>query len=273
MTIPTMAPWRACIDDYLSWLGSGRASRETKRLRAYHLTRLASGVAVGPWEVDVDTLAAWLDGQPWSRSTTRSVRSSLTGFYTWAIRTGRTSTNPVDGLPRLPVEHGRKREPASDIAVAWGVRAKDPRVRLMVLLGARLGMRRGEIARARREDLLRDLVGWSMSIDGKGGRRRIVPCPDDLAAELRTYPPGHLFPGAVDGHLSEHYVGKLMSAAMPEGQTAHMLRHRRAAKAYVQTGRDLRAVQELLGHASVATTEIYVPAEREQLRLAVGGDL
>ncbi|WP_022899139.1 tyrosine-type recombinase/integrase, partial [Humibacter albus] len=76
-----------------------------------------------------------------------------------------------------------------------------------------------------------------------------------------------LFPGRVDGHLSAAYVSKLISRALPEGVTAHPLRHRFASRAYAAE-RDIRAVQELLGHASVATTQIYTAVPDAALRRA-----
>ena len=106
---------------------------------------------------------------------------------------------------------------------------------------------------------------------GKGGRRRVVPLTRRLALELRALPRGYAFPGNADGHLSAAYVSKLISRALPEGVTAHMLRHRFASRAYVGSGRDIRAVQELLGHTSVATTQVYTAVPDGALRAGVEG--
>jgi site-specific recombinase XerD len=64
-------------------------------------------------------------------------------------------------------------------------------------------------------------------------------------------------------------VSKLISGALPDGVTAHMLRHWFATKTYTASGNDIRAVQELLGHASVATTQIYTMVESDVKRRAV----
>jgi site-specific recombinase XerD len=77
-----------------------------------------------------------------------------------------------------------------------------------------------------------------------------------------------VFPGQVNGHLTSGYVSKLVSDALPPGWTAHTLRHRFASVAY-SADRDIRAVQELLGHASVATTQIYTAIPKDALRRAV----
>ena len=78
---------------------------------------------------------------------------------------------------------------------------------------------------------------------------------------------GHLFPGQCDGHLSVVYVGQLISSLMPAGYTMHTLRHRMATRAY-RGSRNLRAVQTLLGHASVATTQRYCACDDDEVRAA-----
>lgn len=68
--------------------------------------------------------------------------------------------------------------------------------------------------------------------------------------------------------LSPAYVSKLISRALPAGVTAHMLRHRFASAAY-RGERDIRTVQELLGHSNVATTQVYTAVPDGALRAAV----
>jgi integrase/recombinase XerC len=77
-----------------------------------------------------------------------------------------------------------------------------------------------------------------------------------------------MFPGAEDGHLTPQHVGKLMARALPDHWTAHTLRHRFATRAY-RGSRNLRAVQVLLGHSSVATTERYTAVEDDEIRAAM----
>lgn len=96
----------------------------------------------------------------------------------------------------------------------------------------------------------------------------MIPVPSTLARDILAAN-GWLFEGNIDGHLSAAYVSKLISRALPEGWTAHTLRHRFASMAYIGAGKDIRAVQELLGHASVATTQIYTAVEDDVMRAAV----
>ena len=93
--------------------------------------------------------------------------------------------------------------------------------------------------------------------------------PADLARELRLRGPGYLFPGRHGaGHLSPHTVGVRISALLPDGVTMHALRHRFASVAHARVP-DLLAVQQLLGHASVATTQVYVLVDAARSRQLV----
>jgi integrase/recombinase XerC len=94
-----------------------------------------------------------------------------------------------------------------------------------------------------------------------------VPVGDDLAAAIAGAD-GWLFPGDENGHLSPRWVGKLMAGALPDHWTAHTLRHRFATRAY-RGSRNLRAVQVLLGHSSVATTERYTAVDNDEIRAAM----
>lgn len=136
------------------------------------------------------------------------------------------------------------------------------------MLAAQCGLRRSEIARTRREDVEPDLVGYALRVAGKGGHVRLVPLPDDLAAAILDRGPGWLFPSSHGGHLTPHHLGKIVSRHLPPGFTTHTLRHRCGTVAYRET-RDLRAVQELLGHAKPETTAIYTQVPDGALRAAI----
>lgn len=130
-------------------------------------------------------------------------------------------------------------------------------------------MRRAEVAVAHCDDLIEDFNGWSILIHGKGGKQRVMPIGDGLATEiLRFCPAGYLFPGQIDGHVSAHHVGKIISALMPPGWSMHKLRHRFATLALAKTG-NLRLVQEAMGHSSPATTAIYTAVAPNQLRAII----
>jgi integrase len=131
-------------------------------------------------------------------------------------------------------------------------------------------MRRGEVAQLHTTDLERDLLGWSLMVHGKGGKIRRLPIGDGLAAQIRRARPGggFVFPGNDRGHLSPHYVGKLVSRVLPDAWAMHSLRHRFATVAYA-VDRDLLTVQQLLGHGSPVTTRRYVQLPAEAMRRTV----
>jgi integrase len=95
-----------------------------------------------------------------------------------------------------------------------------------------------------------------------------VPLPDELATDLLNCPPGWLFPNGHGSYLSPAHLGKLVSRALPGDLTTHTLRHRAATIAY-QSTRDLRAVQEFLGHAKPETTAIYTQISEDAVRAAM----
>lgn len=155
--------------------------------------------------------------------------------------------------------------------------ATDPRTKIMLRLAAELGLRRAEVAAVHAQHLEDEDSGPILRVKGKGGKIRRIPVSDDLANIIedgaRSYDPhsprgGFLFPGRIDGHLSPRYVGELCAEAMPGVWTMHTLRHRFATRAYRGT-RNLRAVQELLGHSSVATTQRYTAVDEDELRAAM----
>ncbi|MGJ3509476.1 tyrosine-type recombinase/integrase [Enemella sp. A6] len=130
-------------------------------------------------------------------------------------------------------------------------------------------MRRGEVAQVHPEnDLVHDLIGWSLVVHGKGSRKRVLPLPDDLARILRNAPPGYLFPSPRGGHLTPHWVGTLVSRALADGTTMHQLRHLCATEVHEQT-HDVRLVQVMLGHSSLATTQRYLAVDDRQMRAAI----
>lgn len=240
----------------------------TIKLRGYQLRRFARGHADRqPWRLTLADLADWLGGHDWSAETRRSYRASLRTFYGWAELAGHVERSPAALLPAIRPPRSRPR-PAPEEALRQALAAGTDRERLMVMLAAYVGLRRGEVARVHTRDVEEDLEGWSLRITGKGGHVRRVPLTPAVALALRALPAGWAFPGAIDGHLSPEYVGKLVSRLLPDGWTTHTLRHRFATRCYA-LNRDLVTVQELLGHARIETTRIYTEAPVGALRAAV----
>jgi integrase/recombinase XerC len=243
----------------------------TVRQRTYHLGRVARELGGTPATVSVEALTAWLAGKDWKPNTRRSYRASLRAFYGWGLAAGRVTSSPAHLLPPVRVPRSRPR-PTPEVAFRFAMRSADPRARLAIMLAGVCGLRRGELARARRDDLEEDLTGWSLRVVGKGGHVRMVPVPDELALEIRSRAAGWLFPSPHGGHLTPHHLGKLVSRHLPDGLTTHTLRHRCGTVAYAET-KDLLAVQTLLGHAKPETTAIYVEVPMDSVRDAMRGAL
>ena len=123
-----------------------------------------------------------------------------------------------------------------------------------------------------------DLDGPALRVTGKGGKTRLVPLIDSVRASVETYlslcpfpltPSQPLFRGVKGGVLSPRLIQlrmqELRSAlGLPPGATPHALRHSFATH-LLGRGGDLRAIQELLGHASLSTTQIYTAVDTDRL--------
>lgn len=135
-----------------------------------------------------------------------------------------------------------------------------------------LGLSRGEAPRSA-SDALR--------ITGKGGKQRIVPVLPAVTAAIAEYlrlcpwqpgPSGPLFLGAEGGRLNPRIVQRAMqglrsSLGLPASATPHALRHSFATH-LLANGGDLRSIQELLGHASLSTTQVYTEVDTDRLMAA-----
>jgi integrase/recombinase XerC len=218
-----------------------------------------------------------------SRSLARTI-AALRSFFRW-LEAADILANRAIGLvaqPKLP--RGLPKPVTVDKAAAlveapattnndW-IAARDTAV-LLLLYGAGLriseatGIRVSEAPEAGRD---------VMRITGKGGKERLVPILpvviDAIAAYRRLCPfslePGDiLFRGAKGGPLSPRIIqlaiARLREAlGLPETTTPHALRHSFATH-LLASGADLRQIQELLGHASLSTTQIYTEVERDRL--------
>lgn len=277
--------WREPLREFVDWLRAGGRSPGTLATWTSYLRRLARSYA-DPWGVDGRDLVEWLAGQDWAPETRRSVRTVLRVFYGRAVELGRIPVSPADVLATVKVPRGVPKPIAQD-AFSAALLAADDRDRLMLVLGAYAGLRAAEIAAVRPS---RDLVDGFLYVVGKGGHERRVPVHPLVEAEIgaelgRRRVGGHgsgfrwtgdmtadgfLFPSPAGGHVTGGWISARLGKILPDRWTAHTLRHRFASLAYAGS-KDLRAVQELLGHSSPATTARYTATPDTALRAAVFG--
>lgn len=259
--------WQDSISSFLTHLRAGGSPETTLYTRRQHLEHAAKRLSVPPFAVTASELTEYFAAQDWKPETRRGRRATFRGFYTWAIAQGYAHTNPAEALPSIKPAQP-KPKPAPDSVLAEALLKASPRERLMIRLAGELGLRRAEVAVLHTSDIIETPHGLNLVIHGKGAKDRVLPLPDGLAAILRAYPPGYVFPGDDNGHLSPRYVGKLIARLMPDGWTMHTLRHRFATRAYA-LDKDLLTVQALLGHASPTTTRLYVQLPDDSLRSTV----
>lgn len=196
--------------------------------------------------------------------------SHLHMIFEWAIRHGHTDNDPTALVVRPKTDRLLPR-PIADVDLAVALAAADTTMRAWLLLGALAGLRVSEIAGLNRSDIVEgDML---LRIFGKGRKERFVPLHPAVLAALRGCglpKSGPVFvrdeqpyaPGRVSRVISEYFARVGVDA------TAHQLRHWFATKTY-RGCRDIRTVQELLGHASPTTTAIYTAASRADAHAAV----
>ena len=162
---------------------------------------------------------------------------------------------------------GEEREP-------W-ILARDAAV-MALLYGS--GLRISEALGLRRADMPASSRGDTLTVTGKGNKARMVPLLPQVTALVAEYvaqcpyhlpDDGPLFVGAKGGPLSPRIIQLAMerlrgALGLPDTATPHALRHSFATH-LLSRGGDLRAIQELLGHASLSTTQIYTAVDTERL--------
>ncbi|BAH39549.1 MAG TPA: tyrosine recombinase XerC [Gemmatimonas aurantiaca] len=279
----TLQAYRRDLREFASWLAAthGIAGWEWNELtrtniRGYmaHLTR--RGLA--------------------KRSIARQL-SAVRSFYRWMHRDERVDVNPARavGSPKLPrtLPAYLDRTQAETLMQHAATRAQsleftDVRNLAMLELFYSSGLRLSELRGVDLADL--DLVSQQVKVRGKGRKERIVPLGDHAQRALRNYlvkrdaliaqasggavgrrvARGAVFLSERGARISaravQHAMVTLMSA-VSEGAdlTTHSLRHTFATH-LVDAGADLRAVQELLGHASISTTQIYTHTSVDRLK-------
>ncbi len=245
--------------------------------------------AVDLADVDLAMLRSWLAAMAAhhsSRATLARRGASARAFFSWASRTGLV---PVDPSLRLATARTGATLPAvlsQDVArraldeLADRADAQSPlTVRdwamLEVLYGT--GVRVGELCGADVADV--DLAQRTLRVTGKGDKQRVVPfgvpAARALEAWLRVRPAvaadgGALFVGARGGRIDQRQVRTVVhraTAAAGVDLAPHGMRHS-AATHLLEGGSDLRSVQEILGHASLTTTQRYTHVSAERLRSA-----
>ena len=286
----------AALVDWLKWLRDERRS-SPHTINAYgrdlvgFLTFASAHLGAAPTLRDLENLEA-LDFRAWlarraaaglGRTSTARALSVLRGFFRWLEKNGRGRNHAIRTVrtPKLPHAVPKPLDTA-DAAKAVqdiGALASEPWVAtrdiaVMTLLYG-CGLRISEALGL----TLRDVPdGDAMSVLGKGGKQRMVPVLPVVREAIDAYlaqcphllePDDPLFIGVRGGALNARVIQRQMQKlrgwlGLPDSATPHALRHSFATH-LLAGGGDLRSIQELLGHASLSTTQRYTAVDTEKL--------
>jgi integrase/recombinase XerC len=299
VTAPVGDDLRAAVDAWRAWLTfEKQASRHTRDAYIRDLDAFIAflnGHLGGPVglddlrALDVADFRAWLADRQTrglQRSSTARAVSTLRQVFAWLARNGYVENAAIKGVraPKPP-RHVPKALSAEDanaviraideIASARWIARRDMAVLLLLYgcglrIGEALGLTRGDAPTEADEVLI---------VTGKGNKQRRVPllpivgravqayvaaCPYPLASD------GPLFLGARGGALSARRLQERLQQirgylGLSDSATPHALRHTFATE-LLGKGGDLRAVQELLGHASLSTTQRYTAVDDARLK-------
>jgi integrase/recombinase XerC len=239
------------------------AGLDSRQFRAFLASRRQSGAASRSLARSLSglrTFFRWLEAEDVARN--RAIQQVA------RPKIGRSLPRPLNVEKAAAVVDG-----GMETVLDW-VAARDAAV-LLLLYGS--GLRISEALGVARRDA--PVEGREMlRVIGKGGKERLVPVLPVIQAAVARYvalcpyplaPDGPLFLGAKGGPLSPRIVQLLMEGlraalGLPDTATPHALRHSFATH-LLSAGADLRQIQELLGHASLSTTQVYTQVDRERL--------
>ena len=289
---PEASPeWTRALDAFCQELRTRGASPNT--LRAYRadlaeLAAWATGRGREPGELayrDLRSFAAALSERGLAKSSVGRKLAAARGFHGHLVRAGSAAQNPAELLPtpkrdqRLPRVMG----PDEVAALLERIPARTPlevRDRALFEVTYSCGLRVEEVVGLDRRDV--DFDGETVRATGKGRKTRVVPIGEPAQRSLRRYldtarpalasraGEEALFLSVRGRRLGQSDVRRRLQKWVREAAVAgrispHTLRHSFATH-LLEGGADLRSIQELLGHSSVSTTQVYTRVEPSRLR-------
>ncbi len=241
------------------------------------------------WEsVDSDLIRDWMESMMDKgdmASTVNNRLSAVRSFFRFALSRGLVDSDPAHSvkgpkkkkpLPQFVREDDMDR--LMDVPEMWGNNYKDVRARTIILLFYTTGIRLAELIGLDDQDV--DFVNRQLKVTGKRNKQRIVPFGEELEQTLKAYmnqrdeqsmkQDAALFLNDKGCRVTRSQVGRIVKAGLSQVTTMkkrspHVLRHT-FATAMLNNGAGLESVRKLLGHESVATTEIYTHTTFEQLK-------
>ena len=232
--------------------------------------------------LDIRRFVAHLSTRQQARRTIARRLSCLRSFFRYLCREGTLEHNPAEAIPTPRLE---KRLPSfldeQQIATLLGTPSTEKwqglRDRALLETLYSTGMRVSELVGLNLDDV--DEISGTVIVRGKGKKERLCPIGETALRVIRTYHakrpkkirvPYALFVSQKGTRLTVRQVDRLIAAyvqraQLPPSISPHSLRHSFATH-LLDRGADLRSVQELLGHASLSTTQIYTHVTPQRLK-------
>jgi site-specific recombinase XerD len=265
----------------------GRMTKGTAVRASYRLHRFAASFGDRPIShLNRQAVERWLESIHHLSSGSRRLNLSDVGsFCRWLIREEVIRRDPTAEI-RIPKPRSVPRALRKDQVAQLLAALPDERSTVIVALMLYCGLRCIEVSRARTEDY--DPFAGTLLVTGKGGHQRMLPVPVEAAEILNCYlskrsvaagplirsynePWKGLTADTISAYMSKSMRAAGIKKARFDGVAAHALRHTAASDTLDHCG-DLEAVREMLGHASLTTTQIYLRrANLDRLREAMSG--
>ncbi len=250
---------------YYVWI---RRNVEPSRFSTYwddfSNTRLDTDVEVTPLMIS-DYLSFMSSQRTYKPTTMHRIISTLSSFYRFLSSQGAIAANPMPGVERPKIKDQELRYLKHSQVLRLIESIEDERDRLIVRAIYATGVRVSELCNINIEDI--DFEDETIRVKGKGGKIRIVFVDPDTLAEMDSFVgkriEGPLFLGQQGHHISPRAVQHIFKKYAPEGITPHKIRHSYASELY-RRSKNLRVVQENLGHTSIKTTEIYLHTDLDE---------
>ncbi|HMU55663.1 MAG TPA: tyrosine recombinase XerC [Nitrospira sp.] len=263
---------------------------DLRQFRTFLLSHRLAAAPVDPGALSREAVRAylqWLDGNGTRRSSLARKLASLRSFYRFLLRDGLVGCDPTQDIrtpkqPKLLPRVLTKEQAAAVMAASSGARPQSARDCALLETLYSTGARVSEVAALDVEDVRRP--EGIVRLRGKGRKERLVPIGDVALRAIAEYlkqqpipsesndsskqPRRPLFRNRRGGRLTTRSVARIVarhSSGLTGGPVSpHTLRHSFATH-LLDEGADLRSIQEMLGHASLSTTQKYTHVTMDQL--------
>ena len=259
------------IDAFLEHLRRAGATDATIANRRELLNRVNRQLPYGIGQASTEDLAAWLYKDHWSINTRATYYCGLRAFYSWASHPADpwVTFDPTEDLEPCLSVRGKPRPASNEEVKRILTEAAEP-YRTWALLGSRQALRSVEVSRLNREHVTQQNL---FVVLGKGNRPRVHDTDEYVWQALKDRPKGPIAISPKTGERATPWEVSVLFAQymryqmkMP-GVSMHRLRHW-CGTTVQRKYRNIRATQAVLGHESLASTQIYTEVTDEEQRAA-----